>query len=415
MRKFLYWLLVILFPLAGLVAGMWLTPRNEPLWKYTSEEGRLLGTADDGMTVLVLEKSTSLELSFVGIGTSTGLESYRILLSDEQLHGRNVWYYLSTMSPDGKYVVLLSKHLTDSRRQQIVLYSVQKRVVTNRFDMELDDIVFELGMSGNTIAAYCSDSKILLQDALDPEKKQWIPWYKGEHHGLSLDGLMHYEITSMVFNSESRLHCYDVGQSQVIADVSLHCHCQLLNCLSNSHVEVINEDSNDFLLVSSYVRTGNSIQHDPSRDRKLQAPHGWKSALRTILPEFLVISYSNDQHPVRTWLHSWNIETLSKLTETVWPTQLQIELVNRTSMKAEHRLQMHDGEFGVLPAAGMCYGAHGIAYQFGQHVYFWQFREWSRFIPLLGLATGCLMSLMMLVRRFWKPLITRPASPGQIS
>lgn len=409
MRKTLFWLLVMIFPFVGLVASMCLTPRHAPLWTYSSNNANLLGIVEDGKTVLLLEDGTNSGLNLVGIANSSGQESYRIPLIAEQLHSRNVWLNLTAMSSDGKHVVFLRKHVSDSRRKQLILYSVQNRSVINQFDMEPDDVVFEMEMSGNTIAAYCSDSKILLLDATDPAKKQWIPWHKGELHSLSPDGTMHYELSRANAEAGSQLHCYDIRQQQTL--VELPVHCLLMNWLSNAHFETMNEDANGLLLINNYVRTGNSFQPDPDKERTIKALFGWKATFRKMLPEFLIAVYTNEQHPMRTWLHSWNNGPLSKLTETIWPTQLKLELVNRTSLNVEHRLVVDDGEFGfMIRPTNICCNPRGIAYAIGDHICYWQFNPLSRYIPLIGLTAGCLVSLAMLVRRLGKPSIIRQAN-----
>lgn len=405
MRKILFWFLVLILPLIGLVTGICFAPGHDLLWQYTSEDANLLGFVDEGRTVLFLEKRSSQGLDLAGIDTTSGREAYRIPLTTEHMHPQTVWLYMTTLSSDGKHVVLLSKHLTDSRRQQVVLYSVQSRSVIHRFDMEPDDVVFEIAMSGNTIAAYCSEGKILLQDVTDPARKQWIPWLKGHLHGLSLDGTMHYEISSADQQIAGHLHCYDIRQQLTLTEIPLH--CLLLNWISATHFESMTEDVHGNLLVSSYVRAGNTFRLDPAKERMIKASYGWNAIFRKIMPGFILAGYTNENHPVRTWLHSWNILPLSRLTEAVWPSTYRIDLLNRTSLQVDHRLETENGALGFLSQHVRCCAvSHGLASTIGNSIGYWQFLPFSRFIPLIGLTMGCLVSMILLVRHFRKSKIS---------
>ena len=116
MLKFLRWLLVPLFPIAGLLIGIWLMPERKPRWQVNFQDNiavKGLGFVDEGKTLLLIETKVELPKQFIsnnafgliGLNAADGEQLFRTPLPDELLKGEGVFYQNASLTADGQGIL----------------------------------------------------------------------------------------------------------------------------------------------------------------------------------------------------------------------------------------------------------------------------------------------------------------------
>ncbi len=137
-RRLLFWMLVIVLPFIGLIAGIWLKPVNKPRWQCTHDNAvQILGYVDSASMLLVMEQDTFEQKSLIGYLVDTGAEVFRQTLTNDAFKMNLNHVREARLSFDGNSIFLPAERTHNEDEKEILVYNWRKNEVSKRLHLPI--------------------------------------------------------------------------------------------------------------------------------------------------------------------------------------------------------------------------------------------------------------------------------------
>jgi hypothetical protein len=415
MRKMFSILVLLLLPLLGLGAGLWLVPEAKPLWeKQTTQTFHPVGLVNDDKTFLVLETFSEWEHNLLGFDATTGAEQLRQELKLEPLQIFSSSFNQTVLSQDGHYIVFCAQ--SANGQYVFVLYDWKQQHIAERFQLPehigyFNRVSYEQGcllVSTNTgVYRWTRErpASPVCVVQMNPNILNQVVVKLNNEIMVSYES--HIEQDSTVYN----LIICDLarkGQAKYKLPVVLQVMDYQDGIIACILPDIVAGNPNG-LRVSKY-RINENGGVDQLETNPLLDIHSLGSTSHDAVFTYMAISL-------------WKRYLIERFGEwSDWlpflrTTTYTLEVYDRRTMKPLHRVALPIDEKRI-PAFSHQFELNRrqstLLYSEWQTIQCWQLNTFSRYFPLLGLLAGTLCSLALIIRRLrWRkplPIHPRPVS-----
>lgn len=418
MIKFLRWLLVPLFPIAGLILGIWLMPERKSRWEVNFQDTvavKGLGFVDEGKTLLLIETKVELPKQFIsnnafgliGLNAANGEQLFRTPLSDELLKGKGVHYQNASLTTDGQSVLFCHRvqvHPPQDTYDEIVVYDWKTQQITRRYRS-----VYSNGspnwpvLRGSTLALMGANHEInnlILWNGAD-DKPTVLPLTKAFFDfGLSDDGAMVHVCAA--YASPFQLILVDAKKQKVMQTIEGHFREVRWAGDNQSFLAIEYDPKQQVHFARRYQLVDKEYVADQS-SKVFIANSG--NISRGV--SHLTMTTSIQFDPWRMKVASWLGDKLKFIVDQLWPEGMAVQLHDEHSGQLLHRLVFPKKERGI-PYVHT--DGQSVAMCDFRTVSLWDFDTASRWFPIYGFLVGLLFATLLT----WKLLRLRP-NPSQPS
>jgi hypothetical protein len=408
MRKVLFWMCVLLLPVVGLFGAMWLVPAAKPLWhRSLASPCKVLGMVEDGRTLLVVQTNKSGELLVIGLDTANGKERFTQVLTYQKLQARpsagdgNNYLPEPVLSDDGKLIALPAA-IDTNYDHVIVLYDWQTEKVVQRIELPTGRSVYHLSLNQGRLLGL-GVGRLVDWKMNEPISSIDFKMLNTKIHrleGISRDGNIVYGVSSVPEGAPTTtaLRFYNIAEQRALPDIpGLMYKRKVLDIPTSETVLVL--DILPVLPFSHTVQTyrlqGDEYVHVAELDYPLKA-----NGFAILEKDYVAISELRRFNHSRQRAIEWLGLTIATYFDWVWP-QHNVHIYDRKTMKY---LLTHSADnlstrstpqhFLLVPE----HSALVLTYQ--EFMDYWQINPITRYLPLLGLLTGSLLSLLLVIRRY---------------
>lgn len=405
MRRVLFWICVLVLPLAGLFGGMWLVPAAKPLWQKEFEYCiNVLGFVDEGKSLLVVEVSREGQQVLIGFDPETGNEQFRQPLTREHLQAKANQIREAALSDDGQYVVFPAEML-NSHESQIMLYDWKRNEVATRFRTATEDFVDMVVLKQGILTA-CTNKHVMQWKADSPETVVEVTTRLPNQTGgiLSDDSsvLVQASINNQSGPSVTNLKIIDlINKQHIVRQLStplIWIHRTDREAIATIEMNPATSTSPASYVVRRY-QFDEDRQLQPTKHERPLGVVGW---LRASNDAVVIVESVNMQY----W--RW---ALTKLLGTAICQRIpffssnacQVHVYDRATMVKLHVLTLseaYQNYTGKPFRVQLNRHNPGLAFWTERKIDYWQLQSLSRFLPLFGLLSGSLFSLVLLICRY---------------
>lgn len=406
MRKLLFWLFVLMLPLLWLGTGMWLVPGAKPLWQKQFEYcSKVLGYVDEGKTLLAAEVTRDGQQFLMGIDPVTGNEQFRQPLTREHLQAKANQIREAALSDDGQYVVFPAEEL-NSDDTQIMLYDWKHNEVVKRFRVASQEFVNTVVLKQGILTAL-TNKHVMQWKPDSPDNVVAVTTRMPNQTGLMISDdssmLMQGSIDNQSGGFVTSLKITDLINRQVTRTRQIPSQVLLIPQFDRERISTLEIIPSPTALPPSYIVRQYQFDQDhqlqaTGRERRLDV-FGW---LRGSTDAVVIIESVDQQY----W--RWTLtKILGKATIQRIPflssKACQAHVYDRATMEKLHVLRFPEAyqSYNGRPFRIELNRQHpGLAIWTERKIDYWQLQSATRFLPLLGLLTGSLFSLLLIVRRY---------------
>lgn len=419
MIKFLRWLLVPLFPIAGLILGIWLMPERKPRWEVNFQDTvavKGLGFVDEGKTLLLIETKVELPkhlisnnaFGLIGLNVTNGEQLFRTPLPDELLKGEGVFYQNASLTADGQGILFDHRVQIDPPQDtydEIVVYRWKAQEIIKRYRSAYGNGAINWPMlRGSTMAAEGSahENHNLLLWIGEEGKPAVLPMTKPIFDfGISDDGAMIYVCAA--YASPFQLILVDAKKQKVMQTIEGHFREVRWAGDNQSFLAIEYDPMQKVHFARRYQLVDKEYVADP-QSKIVIANSGNISRGKSHLTMTTSIQFD----PWRTRVTSWLGDKLKFIVDQLWPEGIALQLHDDYTGQLVHRLVFPKKERGV-PYVHT--DGQSVAMCDSRTVSFWDFHTASQWYPIYGLVIGLLFAILLAWRLLRQQLrITNPAS-----
>jgi hypothetical protein len=393
MFRLLLWLLCIVAPFVGLVAGNKLVPEHRALWQKTFQHRfKLLGYVEEGQTLLMIDYSHTKDGFLVGLESRTGEEKFREPMSESLLGAQAYYHETSRLSRDGKYILMNATRLNDPKRY-VLCYDWRAKQVKYCFSLASQTMFEKLQLAGDYL--YTFTGRTLVQWNLrTPEKEPCL--LPMEEKGPSS------ELINQI--SQDGQWCYFGKGLDWVVEELVPPHSQrkipdtMWKIFDLPHGQQLRRAGNRFgmenpgLVINTYeARNGEFILTSASERYEFTG---------NIQPQenCLVIRGRRNETPFARMLQNrlgakW-YEYYLKLFPVSSRTTMYILDQKTTRLLGYLPAPNWVDEYFISLQAGL------LSYSVNNHIHGWEIAPFARWYPTLGLAIGLMISLTLIVLWF---------------
>ena len=411
MLKFLTWLLVPVFPLLGLLLGVWLIPERKSRWEANFKDNiavKGLGFVDEGKILLLIE--TKLEASrinisnnaygFIGLDARTGEQLFRTSIVDELLQG-GVNHHNAVLSPDGKGIILnhrVQVNPPENSYDEVVVYDWKASQISKRYRSSYSNGSINWPMlRGTTMAAMGATSDganlILWNDpdskpAVLPVGKQIVDF------GISDDGAIVH--VCCVYGAPFELILIDTKKQQVIQKIAGLFRELRWAGDHQSFLAVMFDVTRKVHFSRRYHLVNEQFEAESQNEIVLGGKRNFSRNTSTLI----MTTYTHFD-PWRTKLESWLGGQLRFIVDRLWPAGQVVQIHDeQTGMLLQSFLMPNNDQGDPI----VCPDHQSLVTCHWQTVSLWDFHSASRWYPIFGLFIGLLSSTLLA----WKLLRHSP-------
>lgn len=399
---------VLLLPVIGLVGGMWLVPAAKPLWhRSLASPCKVLGIVEDGRTLLIVQTNKSGELLLIGLDAANGKERFTQVLTYQKLQSRPSAGYGNNRLPepvlsnDGKLIALPAS-IDNTYDHVIVLYDWQAEKVVQRIELPTGRSVYQLSLCQGRLhglgVGILADFELAEPQSSLVTKKLGSEQFRAD--GINQDASIVYWFTLNPAGgpTSTTLHFYDIAKQQALPVITIPAKCRMnvLDVPTPDTVLVLNTKTALPInhTVQTYRLQGDQYVHAPEMDHALQA-----NGFTVWEKDYAAISELRRFNRSRTRFFEYFGPSITTFFDGVW-AQHNLHFYDRKTMK---HLLTHsaDSLTNYTPQNFLLVPEHSaLVLTYHDFLNYWHINSISRYLPLLGLLLGSLLSLLLIIRRY---------------
>lgn len=408
MWKSFRWLLLVILPILGLIAGWKLQPAQKPVWTYQAEYVvKPLGYVNNNSTLLVAEVTSQGKQSLFGLEPETCVEQFRIPITRELLDASAVQIRECVLSDDERYVVFPASHYdeTKSKEKQVILFDWKAGKVGKRFWME--GMIENVFLKNNTLLAR-DRMQIYIWKLDKPDERLCFKWQKINEFDFNMNPNASIAYRSWVESSGrnkgqiiNQLQLYDIHKEEHLPEIEGYYSNLEWSPDGQSFTALCSDFSNPVsnkLTVQYFVRTEYGFEVVPEKEVYLS------SGIHHYLfdQHFRVIHSRSKFDPRRLWLKKHLGTSLGQLVDKWWPEADTLQLFDRKTNRLQATIRGIDNTLTLrFKYAFSLPEIHGLVIGNERYFEFWNYSPISNWYPLFGLLAGVLLSasLIWITRR----------------
>ncbi len=267
-------MICLLLPLGGFLAGIWLKPEPRPRWHMVSSDKiRILGYVEKGNTLLVLQYPLAKDATLLGLNGRTGAERFRQSLSEAQLGSKAYFHESTSLSRDGR-LLLINAAIKDDSRRYVLCYDWQTGRVLHRFAVQSTTYLEKILLTGDFVFTFSGTSLVKWKISASDQPPTLLPLgHLGKPDELidhiSDDGELLYQYQ----RADGQCVFHGLAQSPHVLKLRSPLFSSILEMRDRNQFRVA-ELSVDNLtpsyLIRTYVLQGNEYVLIPEKDLRLE-------------------------------------------------------------------------------------------------------------------------------------------------
>lgn len=395
MLRFLLWLVVLLTPPTGLIAGFVLMPPPLPRWNFDSPTGKkisCLGYLADGRTILLKEwpgdafggSASVYPEAVLGVDLQSGKQIFR-LTGPGDFTGTRMDRI--NFSSDRTHLAFMRNVLSDPNNPsyEIAFYDcIAHRITRKVKSWARDGDPSSQILAGSTAVANGGGTKLLVWK----DQSEWPTRFDLGYIAnpeLSSDGKF---IIIRKLGSDARLELFDVASLEKVLSIPGYFEAVLWSADHRGFLAIENLKFVKIVAKRFEKQEDNTFAMVPGSELILKSV-GW---LRNDNP-FLTVKCHRGRDAWGANLLNWTGDRLKFLIDRLWPVESAVQIHDGHTGRLLHRMNIpKEGEFGTPSThpSGL-----SVAVWDSKTLSLWEVYPATRWYPRIGFMAGILLSVLL--------------------
>jgi len=407
MFKFLRWLLVPLFPIAGLIIGISLMPERKPLWRTKFDhEITPLGFAEHERYFLVAESKDNIIKSLIAMNILTGKVEHHVGLPAELTQVKKLEFRQAELYDDSHHVFLIPNNLGWVMNEMIVFDWLNQIVVEKYQSNFKNGALNNPTIRGTALATLGNSNKLIIWNILENVPVAVIAFASDRcqcNFGLNETGSLAHVMVEEKGNN--RLLLIDVKKQAIVQTIP-GTFQEVHWATDGRSFQAIELDLQRSSLFARKFVLGNN-GYSPTTTSPCY--FGFISEPPFLNRPFITLSHRNYSDPLRLKLMATLGTRFQFLLERLWPVGQVTQLLDKQTGRLLHQfVNTEQGSFNYWPFPNQ--SGTSLVLSSGNTVVYWDIYPFSRHYPIIGLVVGLITSTWLA----WRLLRNRP-NPKQPS